>query len=101
MKTFEVRLLARARRDLIALDDYLSRDAGPSSARVVDELLAAIAALSGMPKRCPLVRDPKLRRRGHRVLVCGDYLAFFKIEATQVRVHRVLHARRSYDALLR
>lgn len=63
-------------------------------------MLGAIESLATMADRGARPRDDTLRDKGFRFLVRGDYLVFYKVVRTQVRVYRVLHGKRAYRGLL-
>jgi toxin ParE1/3/4 len=95
-----VRVLRRAARDLQTLHDYLAREAPRRAGPFLDRLLAAIESLEEHAERGPQPRDEALRQRGYRFLAYRDYLVFYKVMPRQVRVYRVLHAKRAYRPLL-
>ncbi len=100
--TFRVRVLRRAENDLVAIGDYLRRDAPEQADAVVERLLTAIESLDRLPTRAARPGDERLRTLGYRFLVSEPYLIFFKIDTKRapVRVHRVLHGRREYREVL-
>ena len=95
-----VRVLRRAQNDLIEIHRYVERDKPAAADRLVTRLLDAIESLERFPDRGLAPRDERLRRLGLRVLVEGDYLVFYKVLRTQIRVYRVIHGKRKYRHLL-
>lgn len=95
-----VRVLRRAEADLVALHRFVARTSVPRANAVMDQILDAIDALGRFPRRGARPRDVRLRRAGFRYLVCGNHLVFYKVIRKQVRVYRVLHAKRSWQAIL-
>jgi toxin ParE1/3/4 len=100
--TFRVRVVRRAQSDLVEIRDYLRLDAPELAERVVETLLQAIESLEHSPLRGARPRDARLRRLGYRFLSKSSWLVFYKVDEAKslVRVHRVLHARREYHAIL-
>jgi plasmid stabilization system protein ParE len=98
--SYQVRVLRRAARDLEELRNYLDREAPLESDRVVTGLVNAIEGLNAFPRRGAVPRDDRLRKLGYRFLQRAPYLVFYKIGRQVVRVHRVLHGRRSWGRLL-
>lgn len=98
--TRAIRILRRAQFDLVDIRRYVERDRPAAAERLVERLLGAIETLGEMPDRGAVPRDERLARLGYRVLVERDYLVFYKVLRTQVRVYRVLHGRRRYGALI-
>jgi toxin ParE1/3/4 len=95
-----VRLLRLARRDLQEIGDFLSREAPASAEPIIDRLFVAMESLENMAHRGAKPRDPILRAAGYRFLVEGTHLIFYKVAGRQVRVYRVLHAKRAYRGIL-
>lgn len=100
--TWRVRVLRRAVDDLVAIGDYIRRDAPERADDVVERLLTAIESLDRIPARAARPRDERLRKLGYRYLVSEPYLIFFKVATKRrlVRVHRVLHGKREYREIL-
>lgn len=48
----------------------------------------------------PVPRDPDIAQLGYRYLIIGEYLAFYKIEGSQILIHRILHGARDYSEIL-
>jgi addiction module RelE/StbE family toxin len=99
--TRQVRILRRAERDLEEILHYLQRERPRSARSVVEGLLSGSESLSTHPERGARPRDGRLSRLGYRFLTRGPYLIFYKVLSRQVRVYRVLHGKRRYQALLR
>jgi plasmid stabilization system protein ParE len=96
---FRFRVLRRAERDLLEIR-YVARDSPDAADRVLDGLLEAIESLDDRPLRGAAPRDERLQRAGFRYLVVGPNLVFYKVVRRQVRVYRVLHGKRAYQAIL-
>lgn len=98
--SYAVRILRRAQRDLLEIQEYIARDDPAAAGRVVEALLDAIERLAQLPKRGSRPKDERLRGLGYRCLVQARYLVFYKVLRAQVRVYRVLHGRRVYEEIL-
>jgi len=94
----KVRLSSEARRDLIAIGDYIARDSPLRASTFVRELVQACAELSSTPLGYPIVR--RYETKGIRRRVYGNYQIFYRVTEEQVFVIRVLHGARDYDGLL-
>ena len=92
MKTYRVKLTARAGKDVEAIRRYLAEELhDPAAARrVCAQLEEGIASLERSPERCPLLASEPERSRGLRSLSVGDYAAVFVIDGEAVTVLRVL-----------
>ena len=95
-----VRILRRAQRDLVEIQRYVKRDRPVAAVRLMDRLLDAIESLERLPDRGGVPRDERIASLGYRVLVERDYLVFYKVLPSQVRIYRVLHGRRKYGHLV-
>ena len=98
--THSVRVLRRAQRDLQDIYDHIVREAPMRAGPFIDKLIATIEALSTMPDRGAIPRDPILRARGYRFLVQDPYMIFYKVKGREARVHRVLRGSRAHRDLL-
>jgi addiction module RelE/StbE family toxin len=96
-----VRILRRAQQDLLEIDHYLEKEAPERRPEVLDHLLTSIGRLGVVPRMGPEPRDSRLKGLGFRYLSVGHYILFYKIAGHQLRVYRVLHARRDYWPFLR
>ncbi len=94
----KVILSAAAREDLLAIANFIAVDSPARALSFVDELVACCEALAVLPSAFPLV--PRYESFGIRRRPYGDYLIFYRVEATSVQVLHVLHGGRDYEALL-
>lgn len=98
----KVYLSPEAQNDLKEIDEYIAVDlSNPDAAlSTVARITARIRELEafaeiGAPLAATVGYDS-----GYRYLVCGSYLAFYRIEDTGVYVDRVLYGKRDYAAML-
>jgi toxin ParE1/3/4 len=94
----KVQLSSEARKDLIAIGDYIARDNPLRASTFVRELAKACLELSSTPLAYPIVQ--RYEAKGVRRRVYGNYQIFYRAAGNQVFVIRVLHGARDYDALL-
>ncbi|MDR2089537.1 MAG: type II toxin-antitoxin system RelE/ParE family toxin [Clostridiales Family XIII bacterium] len=103
MERSDIEITAAADRDMGAIFAYIATSSNEVgiAAKFVEEMRAAVQALSRMPQRHPFSRDGFLSAQGFRILVAGNYLAFFVVDEASRRVilHRVLHGKRNYKEL--
>jgi toxin ParE1/3/4 len=95
-----VRVLRRAQLDFLEIQAYVLRDDPTAATRLIDRLVAELERLGAFPSRRARPRDERLRRVGYRYVVHGQYLIFYKVLRSYVRVFCVLHGRRSYRDIL-
>jgi plasmid stabilization system protein ParE len=99
-RTYEVRYLPAAEQDLLDTLDYIARDDPDAARAFVDRLDGAIGRLSRFPRSGSSPRETRLRRRGYRLVVVGNYPVFYIVSKRTVQIRRVLHGARRYDFLL-
>jgi len=95
-----VRVLRRAQLDLLEIQAYLLRDDPAATTRLINQLVGELERLATFPSRGARPRDDRLRKAGYRHIVRDQYLIFYKVLRSYVRVYRVLHGRRMYRDLL-
>lgn len=97
----KVILTADAKRDLLDIKAYITNRLknGGAALRVVASVTKALHGLEQFPNMGRVV-ESDLNEYGYRALVCGDYLAFYRVDGDTVYVDRILYGRRDYMALL-
>ena len=98
--TPRVRVLRRAALDLLEIRRFVALDNPEVAERLSRSIIKRLEGLETFPNSGAIPRDLRLRRRGYRFLVEGDYLIFYKLRSSQVRIHRIVHGRRRYAHLL-
>jgi len=100
MAKYRVDVSEPAENDLRDIVRYIaSQLAAPVSALHMMELFEeAIADLSDIPQRCPLVADERLSQIGYRKLPIKNYVVFFSIDEKNkvVNVEGILYGRRDW-----
>ena len=100
MAPYKVDVSEPAENDLMDVVRYIaSQLSAPISALHMMELFEeAMAELSDMPQRCPLVADERLSQMGYRKLILKNYIVFFSIDEKNkvVNVERILFGRRDW-----
>jgi toxin ParE1/3/4 len=93
-----VEITARAKRDLVAIGEFIATDNEARAATFVEELLEKCWSLGEYPRRYPVVG----RYEGNSVRRCGHdgYGIFYTVREAVVTVLHVLHGARDYEALL-
>lgn len=98
----EIRFSPESLRDLQEIMDYISDDlANPTAAgRTVSGILDKIKILSSFPE----IGSPLSTITGfdtnYRFLVCGKYMAFYRVEDGTVFIIRIIYGRRNYMEIL-
>lgn len=88
----------QARRDLADIEDYITDVlCNPiAAANVLTEILDKVDQAVEFPNSAAPLSSIANVESDYRVLVCGNYLAFFRIEAENIRVIRVLYGKSEY-----
>ena len=89
----------RARADVQSVYAYLAQNSENAAINCMRELDATISQLMTFPQLGVKPKYEELRNLGLRVLICGNYLVFYKVvEAEQVvYIVRVLHGTVDYQ----
>lgn len=90
----------RAQNDLDAIWVFIATESG--NTEIADRVLDSISGAFRILRRTPFIgrnRGPDLQRdlRSHAV---GNYVIFYRIESSDVRIVRILHGRRDIPAVL-
>ncbi|MCL2055162.1 MAG: type II toxin-antitoxin system RelE/ParE family toxin [Oscillospiraceae bacterium] len=100
MERYKLKIFSIAYNDLREIAEYLYLKSPEASARYYDLIIEKIGTLINMPERCALVRDPKLRLQGYRMLIVKNYTVFFIVNGETVEIRRVLYSKRQYSDIL-
>jgi len=100
MRSHDIRYLPIAEDDLNEIVDYLSDHSINAANAFIDELERLEDSLSMFPESAALIRNRRLRSRGYRVAVIGDYLLFYTLRNECVYIMRIIHNRRNYLSML-
>ena len=104
MAKYRVDVSEPAENDLRDIVRYIaSQLSAPITALNMMEILEeAMAGLSDMPQRSPLVADERLSQMGYRKLTVKNYVVFFSIDEKNkvVDVERILYGRRDWLRIL-
>jgi len=100
MQSFDIRYLPIAEEDLYEIADYLSEHSINAANAFIDELERLEDSLSMFPESAALIRNRRLRSKGYRVAIIGDYLLFYTLRDEYVYVMRIIHSRRNYLSML-
>ena len=94
-------LTADAKHDLAEIKRYITDQLQNSGAalRIVASITKELRTLRQYPQMGRSL-EADLGVDGYRMLVCGKYLAFYRINGNEVQVDRILYGRRDYLAML-
>jgi len=98
---YRLELLAPAQRELEEIARVHLTLVGPVSARkITDRIYAALRKLETYPNLGIVCRDKQLAAMGYRILICGNYLCFYRQIGTVVFVCHIVDGRTDYPKLL-
>ena len=100
MQSYDIRYLPIAEDDLNEIVDYLLEYSIDAANEFIDKLEGVEQQLSTFPESAPLMRDRKLKSKGYRMMVVGDYLLFYVLRNECVFVMRIVHGKRNYLSFL-
>jgi toxin ParE1/3/4 len=87
-----------ARLDVDEIVRHIATESVERALGLADELMDRCLELGDFPKAYPLV--PRYEGQGVRRRAHGNYLIFYRIQAKQVEVLRVVHGARDYERFL-
>ncbi len=104
MANYKIAVSEPAENDLRDIVRYISAQlSAPMTAlKMMDTIEEAIAGLSDIPKKYPLVSDDRLKAMGYHKLLVKNYIVFFSVDdkSNIVDVERILYARRDWLHIL-
>lgn len=97
-----VSLSPDAEKDLIQIKSYIADelDSPAAANRVLAEITKRIGKLADFPEIGPTIEAIVSLESEYRVLVCGNYLAFYLLEENMVLIDRILYGKRDFVRIL-
>ena len=99
-KSFEIRYLETAVRDLEDIFDYIAKDRSTAAVSLLDKLDQTISQLADHPELGVVPKDDRLKRLGYRMLIIENYLVFYVTKVETVQIRRIIHGARQYGFLI-
>jgi addiction module RelE/StbE family toxin len=99
-RAYEIRYLPAAQQDLLDIFEYISRDNPEAAEALLAQFDRTLANLTAHPVIGATPKDKRLQRLGYRMVVIGNYLAFYVVKKDVVQIRRVIHSSRNYQRLL-
>ena len=98
---YKLELLLPAQRELEEIARVHLALVGPVSARrTTDRIYSALKKLETHPNLGVVCRDKQLASAGYRMLVCGNYLCFYRQIGIVVFVYHIVDGRSDYPKLI-
>lgn len=98
----KLQIAPETKRDLQAIDFYISKELkNPTAAKgVIRRITEDLRVLTQFENAGPSLQEKTGYPTALRFLVCGDYIAFYKIDGNTVSVARILNGRQDYLRIL-
>lgn len=92
----------QALKDLEETKAYITEELCNEQAAIktISKILKDIRMLSAFPESAPLLSSIVDFDTNYRFLICGNYVAFYRIEENEVKIIRILYGRRSFMQIL-
>jgi plasmid stabilization system protein ParE len=100
MEQYKIKIYKKAQYDLEKIVTYLNHFYSETAIKYYDLIVSEIAKLSHNPKRCSLVREEELRRRGYRYLLVVNYIVFFVVKDSTVQIRSIMYNKQQYKDFL-
>ncbi len=99
-KKYEIYYLPSAVNDFEEIIEYIKADSPKAALDTVNKIDEAILNLEDFPELGVVPKDKRLKKLGYRVLIIGNYLAFYVIKDEAIEIRRILRGSRNYKFLL-
>lgn len=101
MQEHKVELLPLAWVELEEIADiHLELVGAKSAQKITDKILDSLDLLAINPHMGVVPKQRELAEQGFRVLICGNYLCFYKIGIGIIEVYHIVDGRRDYPKLI-
>ena len=102
MATYKVKLLTPAQRELEEIAQVHMELVGADSARkITDKILSSLERLKQYPSSGSQPRNRWLRDAGFRLVICGKYIAAYRLIDGTVYVYHIAHGATDYPKLFK
>lgn len=97
---YKIELLASAWEELDRIADIHLNLVGVKSAQeITDKILDTIQLLADNPYLGVELKYSKIADQGFRMLICGNYLCFYKVGSDTIKVYHIADGRKDYPNL--
>lgn len=97
---YRIELLASAWEELDYIADvHLSLVGVRSAQKITDKILNTIELPADNPYLGVEPKYPKISEQGFRMLICGNYLCFYKVGVDTIKVYHIADGRKDYPNL--
>ncbi|MEI6287219.1 MAG: type II toxin-antitoxin system RelE/ParE family toxin [Bacillota bacterium] len=100
MAKYSVLYLQAAENDLTNIFEYVVIDNKLAANNLLDAIEKSIQNLELFPELGIVPKNRRLANKGYRILIISDYLAFYRVRGSVIRVMRILYGKRNYANIL-
>jgi addiction module RelE/StbE family toxin len=100
MPECNIRFTEAAQNDLVEITEYIAVDNPSAAIKLVDEIEQNILALSDFPNMGALPKNRRLARKGYKLFIISDYMAFYVIFGNIIEIRRIVSCKRNYIKLI-
>jgi toxin ParE1/3/4 len=99
---FRLQFTKEANSDLTGIFDYITNNlsAPVSAVELIDKLEKSCRLLTQFPFSGAIPRDNILAKKGYRIITVDNFIVFYVVDDTAVKIMRVLYGKRDYSNLL-
>ncbi len=102
MENYKLKLLTPAQRELEEIARvYLELAGADSARRITNQVLDALERLKTYPLSGSQPRDRWLREAGFRLLICGKFIAAYRLMGDTVFIYHIAHGATDYPKLIK
>jgi len=99
-KQYRIELLTPAQRELDEIAKLHMELVGPLSAqKITDCIYSALERLETFPELGIKCRDKHLATAGYRMLICDNYLCFYRLVGNIIYIYHIVDGRSDYPKL--
>jgi len=97
----KLKFTSKAKADMTGILDYISDNlyAPAAATKLIDKIEKSCQILTSSPLAGSIPRDDTLARKGYRMLVVDNYLVFYTVDDSVVRIMHVVYGRRNFNWL--
>ena len=96
---FTLKFTKEAREDLFEIFEYITINlfAPVAAGNMIDKIENSCRRLISFPLSGAIPRDDTLARKGYRILIVDNFIVFYLVDETTVKIIRVVYGKRNYQ----
>ncbi len=99
---YRLKIFPLAQADMESIFAYIFGELKNPTAAIkqIDDFEKAFENVCAFPESCPLIDNEYVKDKTLRKLIVNNYIAFFRINNSEIQVVRVLYGMRNYQDIL-